>query len=254
MSRFLRLALVLVPVLAIALGSAVAVGAALLTDSAPTAPAAAGSTGSTRITGGAPGGSGVAASGDECPPPCTPAAGANQGSQPVGAGYTTQHASQGSADTSQSGPSGTPAASGLGLLSSGSSGAVTPSGGSATGGACLSVLSSIPVPDLSGTGFSCAAPTSGGSGAPNAGSPAGGSGASNPGLAAAGTSGGGPGATGQSPAACQTGTTTNQSRSVASRLPAGVPGLTQFAALIVALVALGAGYALGVERRRRPLV
>src|SRR5437588_8993466 len=139
MSRFVRLALVLIPILAVALGSAVAVGAALITESAPAAPAAAGSTGSTRVSGGAPGGSGIAATGNECAPPCQPSAGTSQGAQPVGASYSTQHVSQGSANTAGS-PSGTPPASGLGLLGSGSSGAVTPSGGSATGAACLSVL------------------------------------------------------------------------------------------------------------------
>jgi hypothetical protein len=276
MSRFLRLALVLVPVLTVGLGSAVAVGAVLLTDSVAQPPASAASTGSTRVTGGAPGGSGITASADECAPPCTPTAGATPGSQPVGVGYVTGHSTEGSGDTSRVTPSGVPTASGLGLLGSQSAGAVTPSGGAATGAACLSVLSSIPLPDLSGKGFTCGAPgplggqqaAGGGPTGSGAGQPSGsgsqpsgggstgagaGSGSSGAGSGpSAGASSGGTGANGQAPAACQTsGTAGGQSRPVANFLRNGV-AMPQVAAFVVALFSLVAGYALGRERRRRP--
>jgi phospholipase C len=129
---------------------------------------------------------------------------------------------------------------------------VTPSGGSATGGACLSILSSIPVPDLSGKGFTCGTPGSLAGQPSAAGSPANGSGGpstSGEGSAAGssatgGSSSAGGGANGQTPAACP-------SKPVASRLPAGLV-VPQLAVFVIALFSLVAGYALGIERRRRP--
>jgi hypothetical protein len=153
-----------------------------------------------------------------------------------------------SATSATADSAGTPNASGQGLLGSGSSGALSPSGGSANGGACLSVLSDIPVPNLSGSGFSCdsTAPPGGQSASPGSASSSRGS--STPAQGAVARAGSAdPSASGSQSAACQS------SQPVANHRPPGAASSSnsQLPLLAIALLSLAAGYGLAVARRGR---